>query len=200
MFFTNLFQGKICSKCGEYKGLDKFSTSKTNVDGKRSYCNACGVKDYQRWANKNKEHVAKYAKLRRKLYPEKIRAWDNSWRKRKRLSDPNFKVLENLRNRIKNAVKNKSECTIDLLGCSIEDFRKHLELKFYGDMSWDNYGKKWHIDHIKPCCAFDLSNPIQQKECFGYLNCQPLLIKDNLDKISQDIKMSRNRASNSILV
>jgi len=49
-------------------------------------------------------------------------------------------------------------------------------------MTWSNYGKGWHIDHIKPCASFDLSNPEQQKICFHYTNLQPLWAIDNIKK------------------
>jgi hypothetical protein len=48
-------------------------------------------------------------------------------------------------------------------------------------MNWDSYGK-WEIDHIKPCCLFDLTKIRQQKECFNYKNLQPLWKEDNLKK------------------
>ena len=48
-------------------------------------------------------------------------------------------------------------------------------------MTWDNYGE-WHIDHIKPCCGFDLTDFEQQKKCFHYTNLQPLWAKDNITK------------------
>ncbi len=37
----------------------------------------------------------------------------------------------------------------------------------------------WHIDHIRPCSSFDLSDPKQQEECFHYTNLQPLWKHDN---------------------
>ena len=50
-------------------------------------------------------------------------------------------------------------------------------------MSWDNWSiKGWHIDHIRPCSSFDLSDPTQQKECFHYTNLQPLWASENLKK------------------
>lgn len=48
-------------------------------------------------------------------------------------------------------------------------------------MTWENK-HLWHIDHIRPCASFDLTIPEQQRQCFKYLNCQPLWAKDNLSK------------------
>ena len=50
-------------------------------------------------------------------------------------------------------------------------------------MSWSNYGKNgWEIDHIIPCSLFNLTNDLEQKECFNYLNLQPLWMLDNILK------------------
>lgn len=46
----------------------------------------------------------------------------------------------------------------------------------------DTSSGEWHIDHIKPCASFDLTDPEEQKECFHYTNLQPLWAKDNLNK------------------
>ena len=69
------------------------------------------------------------------------------------------------------------------MGCSIEELKIHLEKQFRDGMSWNNYGMYgWHIDHIKPCSAFDLTDLEQQKICFHYSNLQPLWAKENLSK------------------
>ena len=50
-------------------------------------------------------------------------------------------------------------------------------------MNWKNQGRYgWHIDHIKPCSKFDLSDPDQQKKCFNYKNLQPLWKMENVLK------------------
>ena len=70
---------------------------------------------------------------------------------------------------------------INLLGCTIQEARNHIEKQFIDGMSWENYGK-WHIDHIKPCASFDLTKENDQRKCFHYTNLQPLWAKDNLVK------------------
>ena len=75
----------------------------------------------------------------------------------------------------------KSKQTLELLGCNIEEFKKYLEFKFTKGMSWDKM-HLIHIDHIKPCAAFDLTNPEEQAKCFHYTNLQPLWAIDNLRK------------------
>ena len=73
--------------------------------------------------------------------------------------------------------------TFDLIGCSSEFLRNHLKSQFTEGMTWENYGYYgWHIDHIKPCASFDLSDIEQQKLCFHYSNLQPLWAKDNMKK------------------
>jgi len=49
-------------------------------------------------------------------------------------------------------------------------------------MSWANYGRAWHIDHIRPCSSYDLTKPDQQRACLHFSNLQPLWSKENLRK------------------
>jgi hypothetical protein len=96
-----------------------------------------------------------------------------------------FRIRKNIRDRMRLAMcgSSKSKHTIELLGCSVEELKKHLEKQFTEGMNWDNYGKKgWHIDHILPCASFDLTDPEQQKRCFHYTNLQPLWAEDNYKK------------------
>lgn len=77
--------------------------------------------------------------------------------------------------------RNKAK-TFDLVSLSVEDLVAYLESKFQDGMTWENYGSDWHIDHIRPCASFDLTDPSQLAECFHYTNLQPLWAYDNLSK------------------
>ena len=76
----------------------------------------------------------------------------------------------------------KSAPTLRLLGCTVDHLKFHLESKFKRGMNWENYGRKWHIDHVLPCASFDLTDPRQQAICFHYTNLQPLEAKANIRK------------------
>ena len=79
---------------------------------------------------------------------------------------------------------------MNLVGCTIEELKSHLEKSFDDKMSWDNYGE-WHIDHILPCTYFDLRNEDEQRKCFHFSNLQALW---RLDNIRKNNELPRGRA------
>jgi len=68
-----------------------------------------------------------------------------------------------------------------LVGYSIADLRAHLERQFVGGMSWANMAD-WHIDHIVPQRAFDLSDPEQWRRCWCMSNLRPMWGAENVAK------------------
>jgi hypothetical protein len=106
------------------------------------------------------------------------------YRRQRRQTDPNFRLGNALRTRIWMALKHnwKSGHTLELLGCTIDHLWDHLEHQFQPGMTRANMGKIWHIDHCRPCASFDLTDPAQQRECFGFMNLQPLFSAENLGK------------------
>jgi len=129
--------------------------------------------------------VCGQTKLAKEFYKKKT----NEYRREKRKTDLNYKITCNLRARISRSVKSqnvkKFNHTMDLIGCSVNFLKKHIESQFDTKMSWDNYGYYgWHIDHKIPCAKFDLTKESEQRECFHYKNLQPLWQTDNLHKNS----------------
>lgn len=135
---------------------------------------------------KNKEKICKavsdYAKRNRPAINKRQREYQAERKK----TDPSFKLGITLRARIKTALAKgykKAAKTTELLGCSVAELKVHLENQFQPGMSWENQGRYgWHIDHIIPCAAFDLSNEDEQRRCFHYSNLQPLWAIDNMKK------------------
>lgn len=126
----------------------------------------------------NKERIKQYKKDNwARILEYKKEVQKNS------MNDPKFVLLKRLRGRIYAALKrgNKSDSTKNLLGCSLDFFKQHIEGQFAEGMSWENMGI-WHLDHIKPCCLFDLTKEEEQRKCFNYTNMQPLWRLDNLKK------------------
>ena len=83
----------------------------------------------------------------------------------------------------------KQKKSFDLIGCTPEFLMGWLESQFNDGMNWQNYGrdffngyKSWHMDHIKPCNTFDLSNEEELNRCFHYTNLRPLWEFDNLSR------------------
>lgn len=216
---------KVCSKCNQEKFLSDFFNQKDCKGGKNPVCKICKrsidkkyilknlikskiyQREYriknkerckflnQRWIQKNKkknnDSKRKYAEK------EENKLKKLEYYRKKRKSNINFRLSGNLSHRVNMALhgKNKSKRTLILLGCHIDNFRKHLESKFESGMNWDNYGKKgWHIGHIIPCILFDLSNPKEQEICFHYTNLKPQWENENfsnIDKLSNG-KIARN--------
>ena len=182
---------KICKK-------EKFRESKKKSDRKyhKKYYsipeNKLKINKYSRQyqldnPEKQKEYHKKYIKTEygvkvRREYRKKI--YDKKYGMDK---DPIFTLKLILRNRLKNALKNgfKKGKTLEMLGCSIEEFKYYIEKQFTPKMNWENYGDYWELDHIKPCDAFDLSNLEEQRRCFTFTNIQPL------EKINNRIKSNK---------
>jgi len=118
-------------------------------------------------------------------------------RERKRLrTDLQLRLSKNLRRRINLAIKNnqKKGSAVKDLGCTIEFFKKYIEVKFYDKMTWGNYGSYWVIDHIKELWEFDLIKRSEFLKAVNYKNMQPLTKPDHIKKtIKNRLKRQRNK-------
>jgi hypothetical protein len=125
----------------------------------------------------------KYSREYKQKNKDILRIKVREYSKNKYHTDINYRLSVILRGRLWKAIsrESKKSSALDLLGCTIEELKIYLEQKFVDGMTWVNYGE-WHIDHIKPCCSFDLTDLEQQKLCFHYTNLQPLWAKDNITK------------------
>lgn len=145
----------------------------------------------KRWRSANPDSIKIDSQRRKPSTKEQMRrriARQVITMRNRRISDPLYRSLMNLRRRVRAAVKtarvSRSDRFNTLLGCSSIVLREWIQGQFSEGMSWENYGR-WHIDHVRPCASFDLQNHDQQRLCFHYTNLQPLWATENLKKSSK---------------
>ena len=173
---------KTCTKCKQDKELTEFYREKHGRDGVRSKCKTCLKSAQDEYRSSNTDSI----RLSRARYASQNRDKINSWWSSKRAADPTFRWVRQTRCRLSHILHGKGSHpeTLDLLGCTGQEWRDHLESQFTDGMSWDNYGE-WQVDHITPVSAFDQSDLEQRKECWHYSNTQPLWAADNAAKGSK---------------
>jgi hypothetical protein len=128
---------------------------------------------------KNKENRKEYNIINK----DRIKNYAKNYNKKRRQIDPLFKLKDNISKSIRTTIRRKGHSkksrTFEILGCSYEDFKQHLERQFTKGMTWENQGQ-WHLDHIYPISlAKDEQELIKLNH---YTNFQPLWAKDNLEK------------------
>ena len=79
----------------------------------------------------------------------------------------NFKLACNLGSRTYQAFKSqnvrKTNKTFDLIGCSHSFFQNWIVHQLYGNMTLENYGSVWQIDHCLPIASFNMLDEKQTK-------------------------------------
>jgi len=190
-------KNKKCYRCEKTRLVKFFGKNKTSKDGLYTYCKQCKKEDDKKYAAKNREkilnqhkeyykqnkkRIAKQKQKYQEITRDKRRIYKREYERNRKNIDLVYRLTQNYRNRVSKALKGvgkKSKTTIELLGCSIEEFSIHIEKQFVDGMNWDNYGE-WHIDHITPLSSAKTLKTIEK--LFHYSNCQPLWAKDNLSK------------------
>jgi hypothetical protein len=177
---------KECRKVFYNKNQDRFKEwnaghYKNNPElhkGKKERLKETNPDYFKEHYKKNKEKKQAYKKVYNKENRDKL----NERFKRRYYSEPQFRISQTYRNRVRDAIKKayKSGHTLELLGCTIPELKSYLEARFLPTMTWENYGTLWHIDHIIPCAFYNLVDPEQQKICFHYINLQPLFAKTTI--------------------
>lgn len=127
--------------------------------------------------------------IRQRCYQKRQLNGKNKAEKRIYLRDNiQARIAKNLRTRLYLAVKKsgvtKCGSTFELTGADWPMLSAWLQDKFQSGMNWNNYGK-WHVDHKKPCAAFDLTQLEQQRKCFHFTNLQPMWSLENISKGSK---------------
>lgn len=176
-----------CCKKGHFAvhrvsgGCFECQRSRYNYRGIKSLHGKCPIK----MEAKRQRHLGKMRAIRQ---TEDARQRRNAYeRERYAKLSQEKKIASILRSRIYAALRigsgNRAAKTMELIGCSVNQLKEHIEAQWDEGMSWENWSLAgWHIDHIRPCASFDLTDPEQQRQCFHYSNLQPLWAADNIRK------------------
>lgn len=170
---------KRCTRCGVEKDRSAFYARRSGA--LLPHCKLCAC------AKRDPATAARYHKA--------TRARPGHWKSvadritKRRHTDLQFRLAGNLRNALRRALKansaSKPSRTLDLLGCSIEVFKQHIEAQWRPGMSWSNWGRTvdcWQLDHKRPIASFDLTDAAQVQQCFHFSNYQPLWMLENAAK------------------
>lgn len=182
------YSGKVCDKHPDLGGLRRVAHGCVGCNRERQRtpeylaCQRAWQRAYRKTPESRAYHRAYNGTPKiRARYRARRRAYQNTRRK----TDPQFRAGKVIQTCVANALQygKKDRRTHELLGCSIKFFVKYLAvLASYEGWTWEDHGKKWHIDHIRPCASFDLTDPEQALACNHYTNLEPIDGKENIRK------------------
>lgn len=165
------------SKYKEYQ--KKYQRTDKNREYQKMY--------YRKNRKKRIVNIIKYQKSdKRKAYMKVYcRTEKNkSYRRNKYKIDTNFLIMMRLRNLLRlnfnRHTKTGKLMSSKKYGIEWKPIIEHLTKTLPPDFK--DHPSNWHIDHIKPCSKFDLTDPEQVKRCFSADNLQWLTAEENIRK------------------
>jgi len=156
---------------------------------------------WRQWRINNPQKIKETKRKSYINHSEEVKECVNRWRKenperrrktareeaKKRRNTPKGKLNNCISRAIHHSLKQGLKAGRhweDLVGYTINQLKKHLEKRFTPEMSWQNHGIFWHIDHKVPIVAFNFEKPddIDFRICWSLKNLQPLESKKNMSK------------------
>jgi hypothetical protein len=179
---------KTCTKCSQTKIREEFPSS----GGKCRDCAREFSREYRRsergkqkaveWTQKNRERMTELQAQWYQRNKEKRRADYNE----RYHTDHEFKFKMNSKRRILAAFKyqgvNKSMATIKYLNCSSSWLTEWFTFCFTPQMTLENHGSYWHMDHILPINQFNLNDSQHVRVSLAWFNLSPLPGNENISK------------------
>jgi len=150
------------------------------------------------WREENYErHLKKrieYYQKNREVSLEKMKEYERrpevrerirKIRKEKYYNIPEYRINHAIGRAIRKTLNGeKGVRTNDIVGYTPDKLRKKLEQQFTEDMSWENWGELWHIDHRIPSSWFNIQSIDDPmiKHCWALENLQPKNAFENMSK------------------
>ena len=180
---------RTCSKCKKEKEDIEFPKDRSTKSGFRPDCKECNRAKCKAYKANNKDKISAYNKEYKGEHKEETRIYNAKWSRERKDTNPQYKMKCLLRERLAKELKKVKECkvknvncTFDLLSIDIKEFTSWLQFLFADDMTLENHGTVWQLDHVIPCSMFDLTDITHQQICFHWANIRPMYSRDNIVK------------------
>ena len=170
-----------------------FHKKKRNKGGLNYQCKECvslyGKKRYPQITERRKLYVAdRHNKDRRNII-----------RREKYKVDPSYRMKECVSSLVYNYMKRaggkKDGRSVDNMPWSVDQLWDYLEPLMTPEMTRENYGSYWELDHIVPQSKllYDSYEHPNFKKCWSLENLQPLTVSDNKSKRDRDMNEWESR-------
>lgn len=129
------------------------------------------------WRLNRKKNLAYKRAWYRKAFaknPEKIRASRRKYAKPPSTPEERLKAAIRSRTWAVLMGRTKAGKILDVLGCTAEQLKLHIESQFRRGWTWADWGKLWELDHARPCHTFNLKVKAEQRKCFHFSNLRPI--------------------------
>lgn len=137
---------------------------------------------FRTWAKANNEHLKEYKRNWRRLHKDKFTKQKQARKKNDPIYHVNYNIGSNIRTQLKRHSYSKQSRTYQIIGCTYDELKLHLEAQFESWMNWDNYGNwngtpnqtgiSWDIDHIIPLSTAETYADVIRLN--HYTNLRPL--------------------------
>lgn len=192
-----------CSRCKTYKVLnsENFSHDKCNKNGYLGVCRSCVRERNRNYILSLSDEERERLRVRKLEYMREYRKANRDEINKKKRKE-NLTTQQVLGHTISSAIYNalkgrKSERHWeDLVNYSIEELKQHLESQFTPEMTWNNMGEYWEIDHIIPQNLFhyESEQDKQFKICWSLKNLRPLEKVKNKSRPKDGRDISKEQA------
>ena len=157
---------KKCSMCETISSKCNFNKDLSTKGGLNPICRVCTMGYFE----EKREQTFEF----NKFYARQNRTRIKLYEKNKRKTFLNFKKACNLRSRSNKAFKSqnveKLNKTFDFLGCSQSFFKRWILHQLYGNLTEENYGKIWCLDHCYPLSKINLSDKNEMNKSTNWIN------------------------------
>lgn len=142
-------------------------------------CSKCKQeKDKSEWSSEKREWCKECERKHSNDYYHLVQKKDPTYKLKRAIS-------QGVRFALRRVGSSKAGTPVwERLPYSLEELKTHLESLFTSEMSWDNYGSYWVIDHIVPQALFSyrsMEDP-KFKVCWNLNNLRPLSLDENSKK------------------